>query len=70
LLLATTVLTLIAGALATLASAVQVGSKHNAGMGKALQHGRVAVERIQRALNEAPANNEFPGFLATATESR
>jgi hypothetical protein len=63
LLLATTVLTLIAGALAALASAVQIASQHNDGIGRALQHGRIAVERIQRALNEAPASNEFPGFL-------
>ncbi|MFV1965488.1 MAG: prepilin-type N-terminal cleavage/methylation domain-containing protein [Pirellulaceae bacterium] len=63
LLVATTILALIAGALAALASAVQVGSQYNAGMGNALQHGRVGTERIQRALNEAPASNEFPGFL-------
>jgi len=64
--MAITVLAMIAGTLAALASAVQVASQHNSGVGTALQHGRVAVERIERALNEATASDVFPGFVSFA----
>ena len=53
---------LLAGTLATLAIAVQVSNEHHQGNGLAMQHGRVALERIQRSINEATANEQFPGF--------
>ena len=66
LLVAGTILALIAGGLATLASTVQITNQHQQARGLALQHGRVTLERIQRALNEATASAQFPGFVSFA----
>jgi type II secretory pathway pseudopilin PulG len=60
------IMVMLAGTLATLAMAVQTSNAQQQGTGLALQHGRVAIERIQRALHEATANEQFPGFVVFA----
>lgn len=66
LLMVSTVLVLIAGALAGLATVVQIGNDHNFGQSESMQHGRVALERIQRAINESTASEKFPGALVAS----
>ena len=63
LLIVSAVMVLLAGTLATLAAAVQVSNEYHHGRGLMLQHGRVATGRIQRACDEATANEQFPGFV-------
>jgi hypothetical protein len=60
---ASVVMTLLAGGIAVLAIAVQTSSDFHHGRSESLQHGRVAIERIQRAINQATANESFPGML-------
>ena len=66
LLITSTVMALIAGGLAALASTVQISNSHHYGRSLTLQHGRVALQRIQSALNQATANSQFPGFVGFA----
>jgi hypothetical protein len=68
-LLVSIILAMVAAGLAALATAVQVSSEHHRSLGRALQHGRVAIERIQRTLNEATANEFFPGFFVVRNGS-
>ncbi len=63
LLLASTVMAMIAGAAGALAVAVNTGSQYSRGQGVAVQHARVALDRIQTACLEAHASAAFPGFL-------
>ena len=63
LLIVSVVMVLLAGTLATLSMAVQLSNEQQQGTGLAMQHGRVALERIQRALSEATANEQFPGCV-------
>ena len=62
LLIATSIMAIIAGALGTLAMSVQVGNQHSFSQSTITQHGRVVMDRIQRTLNGATANENFPGF--------
>lgn len=66
LLTATAILVLMAGAIAALASTVQISSRHGQGHGAATQHARVALERIESAMGEATANQQFPGCAVLA----
>ncbi len=66
LLIALTVLVLTIGALGGLARAVQQSAAYGEGHGTAMQHGRVILERTERMLNEAHANEHFPGCLVLA----
>jgi len=66
LLITSTILALIAGGLAALASTVQISNAHHYGRSLTLQHGRVTLQRIQRTLNQATANEQFPGFVRFA----
>ena len=61
--LAIAILVMIAGALAGLSKAVQMTSDYGEGQGMTTQHARVALERIERTVSEAAANESFPGFL-------
>lgn len=61
LLMVTTILVMMAGAMAALASVVQSGSEFNHENNVVTQYGRVALERIERAVASATASNEFPG---------
>jgi hypothetical protein len=59
--LASLVMTLFAAAISALAMAVQQNSQHNEGVGTVTQHGRVAIQRIERAVSGATASEHFPG---------
>lgn len=62
LLIAVGIMGLMAAALGTLAMAVQASSEYSQGHGSAVQHARVALQRIQQACRSAAANADFPGF--------
>lgn len=62
LLIAAAVMSLIAATLGMLAMAVQSGADYSLNRGVATQHARVAVERIERTLNGAHANGQWPPF--------
>jgi hypothetical protein len=62
LLTATAILMVVAGAIAALAATVQTSNQHGQGHATATQHAQVALERLERAVREAHASAEFPGF--------
>jgi hypothetical protein len=66
LLVASTIMVLIAGAMATLAMAVHAANSHCRGQVLAAQHARVALDRIEQALRRAYANEAFPGCLVVS----
>jgi type II secretory pathway pseudopilin PulG len=66
LLMAMSVIVLIAGTLSGLAVGVQQGYDYAQQYGIATQHGRVALERITRTVSQAIASEQFPGFLVLA----
>lgn len=66
LLVAMSVMVLIAGTLSGLAIGVQQGYDYAQGYGIATQHARVALERITRTVSQATASEQFPGFLVLA----
>lgn len=68
LLIATSIMVIVIAALGTLAKAVQLSCQYSEGHGTATQHGRVCLERITRMVNEATANESFPGFLVIAEQ--
>jgi type II secretory pathway pseudopilin PulG len=63
LLLAITIMTMLAAALGGMASGVYRTNEYSEGYGLATQHARVALERIRRAVSEASANELFPGAI-------
>ena len=69
LLVATSIMLMIAGAVATLAAAVQSTNDFCRGYTVAGQHARVALNRIERALRHAIANEQFPGCLVVAEQA-
>jgi len=60
-LLAVSILSIMAVALGTLAMTIQTSNAHVTAQGEAAQHARVAISRIERAVNNAHASAEFPG---------
>lgn len=62
LLVASTIMTLLAGSLAGIGQAVQMARRHSEAHGAATQHARVCLERIARTTDQAAANEQFPGF--------
>ena len=66
LLIASAVMAMTMAALAALGKAVQVNAAYGDGHGQAVQHARVAIERITRMAREATASPSFPGFLVLA----
>jgi hypothetical protein len=66
LLIAMSIMLMIVGTLAGLAKGVQLGFEHGEAYGTVTQHARVALQRITRAVNEATATKQFPGFLVVA----
>ena len=68
LLLALTMMTFIIGALAVLASGVQIAANYSDGHGTAVQHGRVVLERIARKVQEAYAIETLPGAIMIDTQ--
>jgi hypothetical protein len=66
LLIATSIMSIMAGVLGALALSVQMHSAHSQGHGEAVQHARVVLDRMQRTLTEAHASEQFPAFVAFA----
>jgi prepilin-type N-terminal cleavage/methylation domain-containing protein len=66
-LLALAVLGIMALSLGALASTVHSSNNYSQTRGEAIQHARVACERIERALHAAYATADYPGFAAVAT---
>jgi prepilin-type N-terminal cleavage/methylation domain-containing protein len=64
LLIASSIMLLIAGALGMLAMTAQMSAEYGHGHSHATQHARVALERIERTLAGATASEQFPGFAA------
>jgi prepilin-type N-terminal cleavage/methylation domain-containing protein len=67
LLLAVSILGIMAGALTGLALAVQQSSGYAQGYGTATQHARVTFERISRIVGEATATDQYPGAAVVST---
>jgi hypothetical protein len=63
LLVATTIMIMIAGAMGTLTMTVHSTNNHCRGQALAAQHGRVALQRIEQAIAKSFANERFPGFI-------
>ncbi|MBC8877156.1 MAG: prepilin-type N-terminal cleavage/methylation domain-containing protein [Planctomycetes bacterium] len=64
LLLASLIMALFAAAISALAMAVQQNTQHDERIGTVTQHARVALQRIERTVNESTANEHFPGCVA------
>src|SRR5688572_11269796 len=69
LLVATSIMLMIAAAVATLAAAVQSTNDFCRGYTVAGQHARVALNRMERALRYAIANEQFPGCLVVSEQA-
>src|SRR5262245_66319776 len=69
LLVAATIMLLIAAAVGTLASAVKSTNDYCHGYTTSAQHARVALSRIERAVTNAYANEQFPGCLIVAEQA-
>jgi prepilin-type N-terminal cleavage/methylation domain-containing protein len=65
-LLALSVLSIMAVALGSLAMSVETSNDYITAQGEAAQHARVILTRIERTLNEAHASEDFPGFAVFA----
>jgi hypothetical protein len=61
------ILTLIAGSLGAVASAVRSSNSYCSGHTQAAQHGRVALTRIEASISQATANENFPGCRVFTT---
>ena len=68
LLIASTIMTLVAGAMGSLVLAVHNANDYCHGQSVAAQHARVAIERIERAVRGATASEQFPGCLVLFDE--
>ncbi len=66
LLMAVAIMVMTVGALGALAKAVQLSSEYGEGHAEATQHARVILERISRKVQEANANDLFPGFIVVS----
>jgi prepilin-type N-terminal cleavage/methylation domain-containing protein len=62
LLIAMAVMSIICGALGMLATTVYTASEYGEGNSTANQHGRVVIERIERIVRQAVANEDHPGI--------
>jgi type II secretory pathway pseudopilin PulG len=63
LMIAMTIMAIMCGVLGSLAITVQMQSQHSQSHGEAVQHARVALDRMQRAMTEATNSQSFPGFF-------
>ncbi len=63
LLIATSIMAMVAGTLGALAHGVQSAFEYTEGHGLATQHARVVLDRIAQHVETATASEEFPGFL-------
>ncbi len=67
-LIASSMLLMLAGVVGGLASAVDTSSSYSQGHGDASQHARVAMERITRDISLATAVGDYPGFAVVYQE--
>jgi prepilin-type N-terminal cleavage/methylation domain-containing protein len=63
LMIALSIMSIMAAALGSLSLAVQMSNQYALSNGTAVQHARVALERMERNMREAHASPEFPGFV-------
>jgi len=68
LLIATTIMLMIAAAVGTLAATVHSTNSFCQGQVVCAQHARVALNHIERAVTAATANEQFPGFLVVSEQ--
>ncbi len=61
--IAVAIMAMMSAGIAALARAVQISSTYADGVATATQHARVAIERIQRAVSQATANENFRGAV-------
>lgn len=66
LLISVSIMSLTTLSLGMLARAVQISSAYNEGNGAAAQHAQVTLERIEKAVTKATANEIFPGAVVFA----
>lgn len=69
LLVAATIMLMIAAAVGTLAATVKSTNDYCQGYTVSAQHARVALSRIERAVTGAFANEQFPGCLIVAEQA-
>jgi Tfp pilus assembly protein PilV len=69
LLVATTIMLMIATAIATLAATVQSTNTFCQGYTVSAQHARVALSRIERTMESATANEQFPGCIVVTEQA-
>jgi Tfp pilus assembly protein PilW len=69
LLIAATIMLMIAAAVGTLAATVKSTNDYCQGYTASAQHARVALSRIERAVTNAFANEQFPGCLIVAEQA-
>ena len=67
LMIALSIMSLMAAALGSLSLAVQMSNEYAVSNGTAVQHARVALERMERKMREAHSSAEFPGFAVFST---
>ncbi len=63
LLIAMSIMAMVIGTLGAVARGVQLAFEYTEGHGTATQHARVVLDRIARHVENATANEQFPGFL-------
>ena len=66
LLIAVSIMAMMAVALGGLSHAVKLSSDYTEGVSNATQHARVSLQRIARAVSQGFANEQFPGPLVLA----
>src|SRR3954454_18891143 len=69
LLVAASIMLLIAGATGTLAMTAHSANGFCQGQTACAQHGRVIISRIERAVQSAVANESFPGVLIISEQA-
>ncbi len=67
LLIAATIMTMIVGVVAGLASAVRLSTRYTQSLATVSQHGRVTLERIGQAVRTAHATANEPGLVVVET---
>ena len=63
LLIASTIMVMIVGAMSMLAMTVHSANDHCQGQSLAAQHGRVVLDHLSRTISAAASNENFPGFV-------
>jgi hypothetical protein len=66
LVLASSLMVVMVGGLAVIATGVQMNFEYGESYGTTTQHARVVLERMTKTMYEATANASFPGFIVLA----